>query len=130
MSQIKNVAGPYQIFSAASMSGTATITSSVSSIKYTDNISVQFNWTGIPTGTFAIQGSIDYSPGVPQGGGPANPGNWNSITLSPVPTAAGSGSFTYLLDLNELSFPWLRAQYTNSSASGALTGYLFAKSVS
>lgn len=123
----KQVSEVFQIFTANSMSGTATITSSVSSIKFRDSLALQFNWTGNPVGTFNLQGSLDYNPGLPQTDGTANAGTWNTVTLSPTATI-GSGQSTYLINAFDLGFPFVRAQYTNTSSQGAVTGYIFSKS--
>ncbi len=50
----------YQCITNGSMTGTSTITSEVVNIVWFDTIGFQFNWMGTPTGTFAIQVSIDY----------------------------------------------------------------------
>lgn len=131
----KEISEPYQNFSAAAgnqtMTGTSTLTSIPTNIKYRDSVAIQLQWTGTPTGTFSVQGSLDYSPGLPQTAAPpggANPGTWTPITLSPAPVASGS-SGVILLNLNQLAFPWIRVQYTNASGTGVLTGYISAKSL-
>ena len=125
---VKNVNLPYQIMSSATMVAQNTLTSSASNIMYHDSVAVSFAWSGNPTGTFQIQGSLDYNPGTPQSGGQANSGTWNNLTLSPQPTA-GSGSATYLVNMNQLAFPWLRIQYTNSTGSGVLSACICSKSL-
>lgn len=129
----KSITESFKVFDNASMSGTITVTSLVTNVKYRDSVAYQFNWTGgIPSGSFSIQGSLDYNPGIPTAENPsggANPGTWNSITLSPSPAATGSGSYSYLVALQQVTWPYLRAQYTNTSGSGLLTGYIFAKSL-
>ena len=128
----KGISQPFQVFTNATMSGQATVTSLVTDVRWRDSVSYQFNWTGTPQGSFAIQGSNDYAPGLPQSAEPPqgqNSGTWNSLTLSTTPVAAGSGSFTYLVNLNQLGFAYVRAQYTNTTSSGVLTGFIMAKSL-
>ncbi len=122
----KQITESFQIFTANSMSGTATITSSVSSIKYRDNVALQLKWTGDPVGTFFVQGSLDYNPGGPQFDGGTNAGTWDTFTLSTTPTA-GSGSSHYLINMSNVACPWIRLQYTNTSSQGSLTGTIFTK---
>ncbi len=117
---------------SVSVSGTVQVIGSISNIKYKDSVAFQYNWNGNPSGSFAIQGSLDYNPGTQQAQGLQggyNPGVWNSLTLSPTPAATGSGSYSYLVDTNELSFPYVRSVYTNTSGSGVLSAYIFAKSL-
>lgn len=126
----KSVSPSYKIFDAVSISGTNAVTSSVSNILYRDSVGLQFNWTGNPTGTVDVQGSIDFSPGLTQNGGRPdvpNAGTWTSITLSPSPSVSGSSSI--LIDMNNLSFSNIRAVYTNTSGSGTLTGWIVSKSL-
>jgi hypothetical protein len=103
----------------------STITSNVTNILYLDNVSIQLNFTGTPTGGFAIQGSLDYAV---ENGTPTNAGNWVPLALTPNPAAAGSAG-TILLNLTELSFPWIRVVYTPSSGTGTLDAYISAKQV-
>ncbi len=110
------------------MTGTTVLTSLPSNIKYKDSVAVQLSWTGTPTGTFAVQGSVDYNPGQPQSGGGQNAGHWTAIPLSPPPIASGSAD-QILMNLDQLAFPWIRVVYTNVSGTGVLTGYISAKSL-
>ncbi len=126
-SMLKEVTPVNKIFNSASMSATLVVTSLISNISYKDSVSLQYKWTGNPTGAFDVQGSVDYNPGQPQSNGTYNSGTWTSITLSPAPIATGSSSV--LIDMNQLSFPYIKTVYTNTSGSGLLTGYLFAKSL-
>lgn len=117
----KNALTPIQFISAQSMTGT--ITSNPINVQYLDNISIQLNFTGTPTGTFELQGSLDYSPGPL-----ANTGNWIGMVLPEVPVASGSAD-TILIDMMQLSFPWIRVVYTPTSSTGTLNGYLSGKAV-
>lgn len=110
---------------------TTTLTSNAVGIQFMDNISMQMVWTGSPTGAFAVQGSLDYKQLAPGGVIPPtieNAGTWTAITLSPSPAATGS-SGDWLLDLNQLSFPWIRIVYTPVSGSGNLNVTVAGKEV-
>lgn len=124
MASTKNVLSPHQIVTSGDMSGN--ITSDPTNIQFLDNVSMQLNFTGTPTGTFTVQGSLDYQQTSPFA--KAAIGNWIDLTLSPSPAATGSAS-QILLDLNQLSFPWIRVKYTRSSGSGTLNAYISAKAV-
>lgn len=129
---LKEISPVYQTFTNAAMSGTAVIVSSISAIQYKDSISFQMQWTGTPSGSFAVQGSLDYNPGNPQTGGPANTGTWTSVNALDVngnaPNALGAAG-QILFNMNQLAFPWVRMQYTNISGTGTLNGYFMAKSL-
>lgn len=126
---LKEITPVNRVITNASMSGVALVTSLASNISYKDSVAYQVQWSGIPSGAFDVQGSVDYNPGLPQSNGSPNAGRWTSITLSPTISAAGSGSSQALINLNQLAFPWIRIAYTNSSGQGVLNGYLFAKSL-
>lgn len=112
----------FQIITNGAMTGTATITSPVTDIRNLDNVAIELVWTGTPNGTFAVQGSLDYN--ITNG----NAGTWVSLTLTPSPAAAGAAG-SILLDLNQLSFPYIRTTYTNVSSTGTLQAYIAGKAV-
>lgn len=114
------------IFTTASMFGTLTVLSLPSNISYKDSVAYQVQWTGNPTGTFDVHGSVDYNPGQPQSNGAPNSGHWIPLGLTINTSSSGSDN---LVNLNQLGFPWIRMAYTNSTGSGVLSGYLFAKSL-
>lgn len=114
------------LFEGASMTGTSTLTSPVVQINYLDNVGVQLHFTGTPTGTFQVQVSADHAQD-PQGNVTVA-GNWVPVNLSPAPVASGSADDIFI-DLNQLSAPWMRVQYTNSSGTGTLDGWVTAKSI-
>lgn len=113
MSGRKNVLTP--IHSIVNGDMTTTLTSLITNIQYLDNVCVQLNFTGTPTGNFYVQTSLD---GL----------NWINLNLSPTPLASGSAD-QILLDLGNLSFPQIRVQYVPTSGSGTLNMYLGAKSL-
>lgn len=122
MSGKRNSLLKYQTISSGDMSGN--LTSAVTQIEYLDNIGIQLNFTGTPTGTFSVQVSIDYAQDSL--GNVTNIGNWIAVTLSAAATASGSANQIYI-DLNELSAPWIRCIYTRTSGSGTLNAFICGK---
>jgi len=113
----------------------SSVTSSVSDIRYLDNIGVEFVWSGSPTGTLAVQVSADYLQDYL--GNVENTGHWVNLTLTywngsafvtdtSIPTSVGSPVY---LDLSLLSAPFIRFVYTKASGSGTLQAYITAKEV-
>lgn len=122
----KNVLKPIPLFTSADMSGN--LTSGAVNIQFLDNVSMQLVFTGVPVGTFSVEGSLDYEANPMAPDVVLNAGNWTAITLTPPPTASG-GSDSILLDLYGLSFPYLRLVYTATSGSGFLTALASCKSI-
>lgn len=117
------------------MTGSATLTTAVTDIRFMDDIGYQFDWTGSPTGTFQVQVSANHQEDP---NGPVTvAGTWVPLTLTywngsafvtstTVPTSVGTPIY---LDLSFLSAPWIRAQYTNSASTGTLTATICGKMV-
>jgi hypothetical protein len=116
----------YKVITDGDMSGD--VVSSVINVSKSDTASVQLVWTGTPAGTFSIQGSLDYrGPDVTVNRTePPNSGTWTSLDLDPVPTAAGVAD-SWLIDLQSLSFPYIRIVYTFVGSTGVLQAYVFSK---
>lgn len=106
----------------------STITSSVTNINYLDNIGIQLNNSGSPSGAFAVQISADYAQD--EFGNVQNAGNWTALTLSPAPTVSAGSPSTIYIDMNQLSAPWIRVVYTPSGGSGTLNAFITAKAIS
>lgn len=123
----KQVLKPYKVISAGNMA-LASLTSSISSIQGVDNVGYQVNFSGSPVGTFDVQVSMDYQPGLSPNDQPANAGNWISLPLSTAITASGSAGSAYI-DLNQLSSPYIRIVYTRTSGTGSLDAYIVAKAI-
>lgn len=120
----KNSLRLYQCITAASMTGN--ITSAITGIEYVDNVGLELDWTGTPTGTFSVEVSISYAQDAQ--GNVTNAGAWNALTLSPAPAAAGAAG-SYYIELNQLSATWIRVKYTAGSSTGTLNGYICAKEI-
>jgi hypothetical protein len=111
MSGRRNTHSPFHFIVAGDLS--ADYTSPQTNILYLDNVAVQLIWTGTPTGSFYVQVSLDGS-------------TWNNLILNPTPAAAGSAD-SVGLDINQLSFAYMRIKYVSGSGTGTLQGYISAK---
>lgn len=107
MSGRKNFLPSFQTITNASMVTAAT--SLVTEISWLDNIGIQLQWTGTPTGDFLIEVSANYSQDM--NGNVQNAGTW--VPLSIALSASGEADSAYL-DLNQLSSPYIRVSYTNT----------------
>lgn len=102
---------------SVSVSSTTAYTSSVSDITFLDNASYVLKVdSGTPSGTFDVQVSNDGT-------------NWNSLTLSAVPTIT-SGTLTNVpIAMDGLPFSKVKLVYTNSAGSGVISAVFTAKEV-
>lgn len=135
MSNRKNQLTQFDIIPLVADNMGASITSSITDIRFLDDIGVQFTWTGSPVGTFSIQVSANYLQDYL--GNVEHAGNWVPLTLTywngaafvtgtTIPTSVGSPVY---LDLALLSAPYIRAIYTRASGTGALQTTITAKSL-
>lgn len=130
---VKNVSPPFTFFNTVAVTGLNVLTSSVSSILYKDNIGLQYAFGANTAGTVDIQVSNDYNPGLPESAGGVNAGTWTSLVQTApntLPAVISSGTSNLGINLQQMSFAWLRTQWTNSSGSGTLSGTFTAKSLS
>jgi hypothetical protein len=101
---------------SGAMTGTSTITSNATNIEFMDNIGFQVLWTGTPVGNFYVFCSID---GI----------NYIALTFAPalgMPAGVPGG---FLINLQQLPYPWIKFQYINTSGSGTLSVYICGKDV-
>ncbi len=124
MSGRKNTLKRFKIVSAGDMS--APITSSPTNIEFLDNVAIQLNASGTPTGTFEVQVSIDYEQDAQ--GNITDVGNWVPLTLSPPPVTVGA-PVSILIDVNQTSTRWVRTVYTPTAGTGVLNAYISAKMI-
>jgi hypothetical protein len=96
------------------VTGTNTYTSNVFNAANLDNIGLQVEFTGTMAGTLTVNCSIDNKVYIP-------------LTFNPVLSQPAGSNLSYLIDLNQLPFPYLNIQYTNATGSGTLIVYLGAK---
>src|SRR4051812_28064818 len=94
----------------SAMSLAATGSSNTIKIKYANLAGIQLNWTGTPTGTINLQGSLDDSTYV-------------TMTLSAAIAPAGSAD-TGLIDILDTAMPYLKILYTRTSGTGSMNIYL------
>ncbi len=111
MSGRKNRFVHYPLSVAGEMSNG--FTSVPTNIQGLDNDGYQMDFTGAPTGTFAVQVSANYQQDFL--GNVLAAGNWIPISLPTTPAAAGTTGNIYL-DLNQLSAPWVRLVYVSTVA--------------
>lgn len=124
MSSTKNVLRKWDAIVAGSMA--TNITSPVTNVQFLDNICIQLNFTGTPTGTFSVEVSIDHEQDSQ--GAIIQAGNWVALPLDPTPVAAGAAD-QIILDLNQISQPWIRVIYTATSGTGSLDMIISAKMI-
>lgn len=119
----KNVLASYKAIVNGNMAGN--LTSAITNISFLDNIVIQLNATGSPSGTYTIETSADYAQDSQ--GNVINAGNWNQLTLNPTADITGAGITT--IELNQIPGPYIRVKYTAASGSGTLNMYIAAKEI-
>lgn len=112
MSGRKNVSKVHLV-EDGDMSGN--ITSDAVDVRYLDNVAIQLVWTGTPTGTFDIQGTVDGE-------------TWAGLSFGGSPAAVGAAG-NHLIALNNVPFDQLRVVYTSSAGTGTLQVHFEAKEV-
>ena len=122
----KNILTRYQLITNGDMSQ-ASITSPVVAIQYMDNIGIQLDFTGTPTGAFEIQGSADYQQDAE--GNVQNPGFWIPIGPLSSPATVTGVDGQIFIDINQISAPWIRVVYNKTSGSGTLNAYITGKEI-
>ena len=108
----KSILKPYKIVNAETMGGS--VTSGAIPIDRLDNVGIQLQWTGTPTGDFYVDGRVhDDAP-------------WTELTLSTAVAAAGSASDA-LINLSGVPYQDLRLRYVRTSGTGSLNAWATAK---
>ncbi len=103
-----------KIMNAVAVSSTTVYHSTVFNAAFLDNIGLQVKFIGSMVGTLIVEGSTDNS-------------EFDALTFNPVLTQPSGSNLSYLINLNQVPFPYVRVTYTNASASGTLTVTLSAK---
>lgn len=106
----------YHLITNGVMTGTTTILSAAFNIENVDNIGIQVDWTSTAVGTISVLASID---GV----------TYHALTFDPVLAQPAGTAGGYVIDLNQVPFPWLKVKYVNTSSTGILNVYIFSKDV-
>ena len=106
----------------------ANFTSAATIIRYLDNCAYQINVTGGgSSGTFSVEGSLDYAVSEANDDAPVRAGNWVALNLTGTPTITGSND-TILIDLNQLPFNAIRLKYTSTVAgAGSCDVYVMSR---
>jgi hypothetical protein len=92
----------------------ATTTSASIDLSNIVAFSIQFTWTGTPTGTVSINASCDGT-------------NWTLIPNSSAATGGAAGNF--LVNYFEAGFRYIQAVYTNTSGTGTVIAVYNGKGV-
>lgn len=108
-----------QILPTTTVSSTNVYTSSVVEILNLDNVYLQLDITGTPTGSFDVQVSSNHNED--ELGNVLNAGTWISLILTPAPAVVAGSPTDIGIDCNQLGAPYLRVVYTNASGTGAVT---------
>lgn len=103
--------------SALSVSGTSTYTSSPpQNLSNFDNIGLQIAFSSGVTGTLSVLCSVDGSV-------------YDALTFNPALSQPTGTAINYLVNLNQLPYPWLKVQFVSSSGSGTLDVWLNSKDI-
>ena len=94
------------IMASGVMTGTNVIHSTALDTGNLTHVAFEATWTGDPSGTFAVEGSL-------QGA------NWTDLEagIDAVTTASG----VRLVNLSDVAFRYARLSYTNSAGNGVMT---------
>lgn len=99
---------PYRIVTAGDMS--ANITSAESTVNQIDNVGIQLDFTGTPTGTFTVEAQRHPSA------------DWVAIDFGSTISASGAaGNHRISISSKENK---VRVKYTRSSGTGTLNAYI------
>lgn len=121
MSATKGTIGVFQSLTNASMA--TSLTSALTKIQNLDDIGIQVKWTSSnAVGTIAVECSINYNANLATG-------DWVALTFDPALAQPASNNGSYLIDLQQVPFTWLRVTYTRVSGSGTLNVWLSAKEI-
>ncbi len=112
----------YQLVTNAAMSGN--ITSAAQNIQNYDNVGLELDFTGTPSGTFYVDVSNSYQADYL--GNVTNTGNWIPLTFSTTPAATGA-SGQYFFNITDQAPMWIRTRYVQTASTGTLNAYLSAK---
>lgn len=122
MSGRKNVLTPISIASSQSLA--ASFNSTPTMVPYLDNCAYQINvTTSNSTGTFSVQGSLDYiqATGLVQGVA----GHWIDLSLGGGTPTVAAANDSILINLNQVPFNALRLAYTSTIAGTGHADIIF-----
>lgn len=107
-----------QVFASTAISGTNTVTSTVSEIQHIDQIGFQLSTDSDAYGTITLQVSADYDPVLNSGtfvNLPVTYQFYDSVSIANGVLSAD------LMIANDVPFPYCRLSYTNTSGDGYLS---------
>lgn len=110
----KNITPPFEIVTAGNLS--AGLVSRPIPIEFLDNVGIQLQWTGTPTGDFYVDGRIH--PKAP----------WTELILDPPAAAIGTAS-DWIISLLLVPYNELRLRWIPVSGAGTLTAWAMCKQV-
>lgn len=109
---------------AAAQSLSATFSSKPTMIPYLDNCAYQINiTTSNSTGTFSVQGSLDYEQAKFDQLGIT--GNWIDLSLGGGTPTISAANDNIIINLNQVPFNALRLHYTSTVAGTGTVDILF-----
>lgn len=114
-------------FAAQAVSSTTAYHSSPTNINQQHNIGIQVRFVGTMVGTLTVECS-NGNPGADQD--PPGTLPWDSLTFDPLLAQPAGSNLSYLIDLNQVPFKFVRLSYTNASGAGTLTAVLTSKDLS
>lgn len=109
----KKVLPTAHIIISGAMTGTSTITNTTN-ITNLDNMALQVEWSGTPTGTITIALSVNNITFYP-------------LTFEPAINQPAGSAGGVLANINQASPFWLEISYTNISGSGTLNAWIEGK---
>lgn len=137
MASTKKTLKKYAVISAGTMTGTTTLTSSVTTITGMDNVGFQFDFTGTPVGTFVIEVSASHNED--ELGNVLTLGTFIPLLVTYYDTGTSAFVSTYAIstsvgspiyvDCTQMSAPYIRCRYVNASSTGVLTATICGKSL-
>ncbi len=121
----KNVLLPHAIVDAASMD--ADITSKPINTQFLDNIGIQVKWTSSDAvGVVEVQGSNNCKV---DGYGDYVSGDFEALTFDPELTQPDSDNGSYLINLNQFPYSFLRIFYDRDSGDGTMSVVVTGKEI-
>ena len=103
---------------ATAHSTAATFTTPIATVKFSDNVGVQYTWTSTTAGTVTVELSLN--PTVL---------GWYTYTPAGTPTQPAGSPGTGWIEIPQTTAAFVRVTYTRSAGSGAMDIWITAKAV-
>lgn len=118
----KRILRPFHALINGSMA--TDLVSAITDATNQDNVGIQVKWTSAnAVGTISVQASINWNPDL-------ETGDWIDLSFgSPLPQPS-SNNGEYLINLNQLPYPYYRVKYTRDSGTGTLDIWYCSKGLS